>query len=133
MISEHSGKCLLLCVVWFEGLFVLFETGSFYLALAYLEVTMQTKLASNSQRSPCLCFQVLGLRTFATITLNLCVCDHVDRGQKTLTVFLSAVFPGFVCLLASLLVFKGKIFLTWDLAHSDKLAGHGLHGLLLPA
>lgn len=57
MISEHSGKCLLLCVVWFEGLFVLFETGSFYLALAYLEVTMQTKLASNSQRSPCLCVQ----------------------------------------------------------------------------
>ena len=35
--------------------FDFFETGSHYVALVVLELTTQTSLASNSQRSTCLC------------------------------------------------------------------------------
>lgn len=34
----------------------LHETGSLYAALAGLELTMETRLALNTQKSPCLCF-----------------------------------------------------------------------------
>jgi hypothetical protein len=33
-----------------------FEAGSLYVALVVLELDMQTRLTSNSQRSACLCF-----------------------------------------------------------------------------
>jgi hypothetical protein len=37
---------------------LLFETGSPYIALAVLELTMHTRLAWNSQRSVSLCFHL---------------------------------------------------------------------------
>jgi hypothetical protein len=48
--------------------FFSFETGFLCVALAILELTLQTRLASNSQRSNCLCFPVLGLNECITIT-----------------------------------------------------------------
>lgn len=36
-------------------LFYFFETGSYYVALASLELTIQTRMALNEQRSTCLC------------------------------------------------------------------------------
>lgn len=44
-----------------------FETGSHYVSLACLELTVQTKLALASQRSTCLCLWLLGLKVCTTM------------------------------------------------------------------
>jgi hypothetical protein len=41
-------------------LFILFETGSHYVALAVLKLAMQTRLDLNTQRSTCLCLPSAG-------------------------------------------------------------------------
>jgi len=51
---------LLFCVFCF---FVCFETGAlYYVALSVLELAIQTKLASNSQKSTCLCVPSVGIK-----------------------------------------------------------------------
>lgn len=40
----------------------LFETGSLYIALAVLEFMVQTRWASDSQRSSCLCLSSSGIK-----------------------------------------------------------------------
>ena len=52
-------------VIWVQGIrfgFCFLETESHYVALADLELTMEIRLASNSQRSTCLCFSFAGIQ-----------------------------------------------------------------------
>ena len=42
--------------------YLFFETGSHCVVLAVLDYAMQIKLATNSQRSACLCLPTLGLK-----------------------------------------------------------------------
>lgn len=41
--------------------FVVFEIGSLHVVMAVLELFVQPRLASDSQRFPCLCFQGSGI------------------------------------------------------------------------
>jgi hypothetical protein len=50
-------------VSWLVLVLVLFETGSTYVTLAVLELTTQTRLASNSQTSACLCLLSTKMKT----------------------------------------------------------------------
>ena len=54
---------------------LIFKTGSLYVALALLAVSMQSRLASNSQRSACLCLSAL----------CLCLPRAEIKGTATLT------------------------------------------------
>ena len=52
-------------VIWVQGIrfgFCFLETESHYVALADLELTMEIRLASNSQRSTCLCLSCAGIQ-----------------------------------------------------------------------
>ena len=52
-------------VIWVQGIrfgFCFLETESHYVALADLELTMEIRLASNSQRSICLCLSCAGIQ-----------------------------------------------------------------------
>ena len=62
----------------FACVFILFaciEMGSYYVALAVLELTLYTRLATNSQRSTCLCLPSAGIKA---------VCHHSDSTFKWL-------------------------------------------------
>ena len=54
-----------------------YETGSHYVGLAVLELTMQTRLASNSLRSACLCLPSAGIK-------DVCHCVQMK-------IFISAI------------------------------------------
>jgi hypothetical protein len=61
-------------VVWF------FKTGFLCVALAVLELTLQTELISNSQRSAYLCFRVLRLKAIITSTgLDQCFITAIEN------------------------------------------------------
>ena len=52
-------------VIWVQGIrfgFCCLQTESHYVALADLELTMEIRLASNSQRSTCLCLSCAGIQ-----------------------------------------------------------------------
>ena len=48
--------------LFFICYFDFFKTESHYIALGVLEFTMRTRLASNSQRSACLCLPSAGIK-----------------------------------------------------------------------
>lgn len=59
-----------------------FKTGSHYVALADLELALQTRLSLNSQRSACSASRVLGLKACVTqfkknVCLFVCMCMYV--------------------------------------------------------
>lgn len=59
--------------VYYPCLIFVLETGSYYLALDDLELTMYNRLASNSSRSDCFCLQSAESKTRgqSEIVLNL--------------------------------------------------------------
>ena len=66
--SSSLSICLInfLFVLWFFGFFFFFETGFPCVALAVLELTLLTRLASNSEILLPLCPRVLGLQVCDT-------------------------------------------------------------------
>lgn len=69
---RHSFFYCCCCFVFFLVVcFWFLETGFLHVALAVLELTLYTGLASNSKKSPCLCFKMLGLKIGATTTPGL--------------------------------------------------------------
>ena len=63
-------------------LLLFFKTGFFCAALEpVLQLTLQTRLASNSQRSACLCSRVLGLKACTTTTELKRLFRYIDCCQ----------------------------------------------------
>ena len=86
--------------------FSFYEPGSHYVALAGLELTLLTRLASNSQRFACLCLPSAGARG---------LCQHVAQ-----QVFLNPIklatevnFCGSPCMTDVARLPRGRAFLGW--------------------
>ena len=91
-LSLQKQACLL--DLFYSFIFWLFETGFLCVALAVLELALQTRLSSDSQRSSCLCFSSAGingvchhdLAYFIRFSISygdsICTCVGALRGQK---------------------------------------------------
>ena len=68
----------------FKIFFFFFETNSYSIALAGLELNMQTRVTLKSQKPVCLCLQVLGLKRHPWMisTFKTCMLKAGEMDQR---------------------------------------------------